>query len=300
MLHPKGPTMPAVLSLLFLFLLSPTWGESLEDQYLSRMDAGRASLTDQKPNLAIKAFEAAEQLAVAGWTANDKRVAEARYLLGEALADCGPAQHPKARQKLRQALEWYDKYEGLESPVGTAIRFRLVALYFGETPPNYSGAEHEAEIGYAAAKKLWESDDPALRESRFMLGFLYFQKTRYQDAIALFEIILPELVQLGDTEQTKATGFLYYTSLRRIGEHERAAAILQQHPEIAEHIRRSEKERAEAQRASAQTRASQPEDSYGLGGFVGSSPGGGPVHVRGYYRKDGTYVRPHTRSLPRR
>jgi hypothetical protein len=27
---------------------------------------------------------------------------------------------------------------------------------------------------------------------------------------------------------------------------------------------------------------------------------GGPVQVRGYYRKDGTYVRPHTRSAPRR
>ena len=27
---------------------------------------------------------------------------------------------------------------------------------------------------------------------------------------------------------------------------------------------------------------------------------GGTVHVRGYYRKDGTYVRPHTRSAPRR
>lgn len=26
----------------------------------------------------------------------------------------------------------------------------------------------------------------------------------------------------------------------------------------------------------------------------------GPVNVRGYYRKDGTYVRPHTRSRPRR
>lgn len=27
---------------------------------------------------------------------------------------------------------------------------------------------------------------------------------------------------------------------------------------------------------------------------------GGPVNVRGYYRKDGTYVRPHTRNAPRR
>lgn len=27
---------------------------------------------------------------------------------------------------------------------------------------------------------------------------------------------------------------------------------------------------------------------------------GGPVHVRGYYRRDGTYVRPHSRSRPRR
>lgn len=31
-----------------------------------------------------------------------------------------------------------------------------------------------------------------------------------------------------------------------------------------------------------------------------SSSSGGTVHVRGYYRKNGTYVRPHTRSAPRR
>lgn len=29
-----------------------------------------------------------------------------------------------------------------------------------------------------------------------------------------------------------------------------------------------------------------------------SSSPGGSVHVKGYYRKDGTYVRPHTRSAP--
>lgn len=31
-----------------------------------------------------------------------------------------------------------------------------------------------------------------------------------------------------------------------------------------------------------------------------SSSGSGSVHVRGYYRRDGTYVRPHTRSRPGR
>jgi hypothetical protein len=31
-----------------------------------------------------------------------------------------------------------------------------------------------------------------------------------------------------------------------------------------------------------------------------STSSSGSVHVRGYYRKDGTYVRPHTRSRPRR
>ncbi|MCT3704275.1 hypothetical protein HZQ89_17910 [Elizabethkingia anophelis] len=31
-----------------------------------------------------------------------------------------------------------------------------------------------------------------------------------------------------------------------------------------------------------------------------SSSSGGSVHVRGYYRKDGTYVSPHTRRSPRR
>jgi hypothetical protein len=34
-------------------------------------------------------------------------------------------------------------------------------------------------------------------------------------------------------------------------------------------------------------------------GGSSASPGtGGSVHVRGYYRRDGTYVRPHTRSRP--
>lgn len=31
-----------------------------------------------------------------------------------------------------------------------------------------------------------------------------------------------------------------------------------------------------------------------------SSSSGGPVSVKGYYRKNGAYVRPHTRSSPRR
>lgn len=34
------------------------------------------------------------------------------------------------------------------------------------------------------------------------------------------------------------------------------------------------------------------------GGSSASPSTGGSVHVRGYYRKDGTYVRPHTRSRP--
>jgi endonuclease YncB( thermonuclease family) len=39
----------------------------------------------------------------------------------------------------------------------------------------------------------------------------------------------------------------------------------------------------------------------GTAGAAGSSSGSsGRVSVRGYYRKDGTYVRPHTRSAPRR
>jgi hypothetical protein len=27
---------------------------------------------------------------------------------------------------------------------------------------------------------------------------------------------------------------------------------------------------------------------------------GGPVHVKGYFKKDGTYVKPHTRRSPRK
>lgn len=35
-------------------------------------------------------------------------------------------------------------------------------------------------------------------------------------------------------------------------------------------------------------------------GYSSQSNSGGSVHVKGYTRKDGTYVRPHTRSAPRR
>lgn len=45
------------------------------------------------------------------------------------------------------------------------------------------------------------------------------------------------------------------------------------------------------------TTASSTEGNSGSAGSPGSS---GRVQVRGYYRKDGTYVRPHTRSAPRR
>ncbi|MBE2186696.1 MAG: hypothetical protein IAE99_07990 [Rhodothermales bacterium] len=41
-----------------------------------------------------------------------------------------------------------------------------------------------------------------------------------------------------------------------------------------------------------------PKSAPSYGGSTGGS--GGPVRVRGYTRRDGTYVRPHTRSRPRR
>ena len=34
--------------------------------------------------------------------------------------------------------------------------------------------------------------------------------------------------------------------------------------------------------------------------YSSQSNSGGSIHVKGYTRKDGTYVRPHTRSAPRR
>lgn len=40
--------------------------------------------------------------------------------------------------------------------------------------------------------------------------------------------------------------------------------------------------------------------TYGVGSAPCVTGYCGPVNVRGYYRKDGTYVRPHTRSRPRR
>ncbi len=51
----------------------------------------------------------------------------------------------------------------------------------------------------------------------------------------------------------------------------------------------SERSTVERERSSSSSR----------GGSIKSSSGG-PVRVKGYYRKDGTYVAPHTRSRPRR
>ncbi|WP_148042732.1 hypothetical protein [Pedobacter jejuensis] len=43
-----------------------------------------------------------------------------------------------------------------------------------------------------------------------------------------------------------------------------------------------------------------PSRSYGSGSTKTTKSTGGTVHVKGYTRKDGTYVKPHTRSAPRR
>jgi hypothetical protein len=48
--------------------------------------------------------------------------------------------------------------------------------------------------------------------------------------------------------------------------------------------------------APAPARTATPEYSTGSGGYSGS----GSVNVKGYYRKDGTYVRPHSRSSRKR
>ena len=72
----------------------------------------------------------------------------------------------------------------------------------------------------------------------------------------------------------------------------------------AEHARQIAEQQAawQASREAARASADDEEEDYGGGyGSGGSgSSGGGRVHVRGYTRKDGTYVRPHTRSRPRR
>jgi len=48
------------------------------------------------------------------------------------------------------------------------------------------------------------------------------------------------------------------------------------------------------------TTSSEPYGSRTLSMPSTTTSPGGPVQVKGYYRKDGTYVRPHTRSAPRR
>lgn len=55
-----------------------------------------------------------------------------------------------------------------------------------------------------------------------------------------------------------------------------------------------------APRPSVPQRAETPPAPSTESSAVDSGSGGGSVYVRGYYRKDGTYVRPHTRRAPRR
>ena len=66
-------------------------------------------------------------------------------------------------------------------------------------------------------------------------------------------------------------------------------------------IARERRETAEAARAAATDDGEQGGGSYSSGSSSGGrSSGGGSVYVRGYTRKNGTYVSPHTRSRPRR
>lgn len=46
--------------------------------------------------------------------------------------------------------------------------------------------------------------------------------------------------------------------------------------------------------------AAAPVDAGGSAAAAEQASTGGTVHVKGYFRKDGTYVRPHTRRAPRR
>lgn len=70
------------------------------------------------------------------------------------------------------------------------------------------------------------------------------------------------------------------------------------HPELIK--RRPEPEEKAAakkpRKSYNQSRPSSPSPTY----FGGGGGGSGTVQVRGYYRKDGTYVRPHTRRAPSR
>lgn len=65
-----------------------------------------------------------------------------------------------------------------------------------------------------------------------------------------------------------------------------------------ERAKEKEKRKRDHQRA-AEWGSLDYDNDYSSGGGSGTS-GTGLVHVRGYVRKDGTYVRPHTRSLPRK
>jgi hypothetical protein len=66
-------------------------------------------------------------------------------------------------------------------------------------------------------------------------------------------------------------------------------------------VARERRETAEAARAAARDSSEQEGSSYGDGSYSsGRSSGGGSVQVRGYTRKNGTHVSPHTRSRPRR
>jgi len=69
------------------------------------------------------------------------------------------------------------------------------------------------------------------------------------------------------------------------------------HPELVHHRPKSEKKVAtkRPRKSYNQSRTSSSSPTY-----IGGGGGSGTVHVRGYYRKDGTYVRPHTRKSPSR
>jgi len=62
---------------------------------------------------------------------------------------------------------------------------------------------------------------------------------------------------------------------------------------------REAREAAEAARERAAAAVAESSDESYSGGSS-SGGGGGSVYVRGYTRRDGTYVAPHTRRRPRR
>ncbi len=205
--------------------------------------------------------------------------------------------------RLEFDVQQRDKYGRLLAYVhldGQMVNRTLVREGYAEVatyPPNVRHQVEFVKLQREAREQqrgLWQ--EPEARKHYIprgsgVVGRKSFRVYYHPQDSELLRLSKEDLVYFESPAEANAAGYVPSVGYGHYRGQEERALVARPPEEI-----RQEEEQAAASRRLSQTIPS----GTGFSSSTGSSTPGSDVKVRGYYRSDGTYVAPHTRSAPRR